>query len=264
MDFASIFLKVYEFCWQFSYKVWFLVLGNLQTFWSVSPWDSYMYWLETICVYVLFFFSFILLLCGGFFGGSFLFLNWEEMPVKVSVFITLSALACWWSVRWQIEAVKVRLEQFKKLPFLTASCVKCSKYASCILKNLMLNLCFCCINHQLWGFGFGFPPILWPSSCPKYFEDVSLVNSSPVMWLHMFHQTHNLKTIYVFIESTYSISVIQSLVLKYFVQTVFYILSLLRKLDTLQHLFKYMVACLSFSFYLACHKHCFTPRCWLK
>lgn len=149
-------------------------------------------WKPSVCMFYFFF----LLFCWfvvGFLEVLFLFLNWEEMPVKVSVFITLSALACWWSVRWQIEAVKVRLEQFKKLLFLTASCVKCSKCASCILKNLMLNLCFCCINYQLWGFGFGFPPILWPSSCPKYFEDVSLVNSSPVLWLHMFHRTHNLR-----------------------------------------------------------------------
>jgi len=58
------------------------------------------------------------------------------------------------------KQLKVRLEQFKKLPFLATSCVKCSKCASCVLTNLMLNMCFCYVNHQLWACRFILPPML--------------------------------------------------------------------------------------------------------
>lgn len=111
------------------------------------------------------------MVCDGFFGCcGFQFKPRGRAGWKFQ-FVAQSALAHWWFVGWQVEAVKVGQEQFNKLPFLTASHVKCSRCVSCILKNLMLNLFFCYVNYQLSEFSFGFPPILWSSFRPKYFED---------------------------------------------------------------------------------------------
>lgn len=190
------------------------------------------------------------MVCDGFFGCcGFQFKPRGRAGWKFQ-FVAQSALAHWWFVGWQVEAVKVGQEQFNKLPFLTASHVKCSRCVSCILKNLMLNLFFCYVNYQLSEFSFGFPPILWSSFRPKYFEDFFffLVNSPPDIWLSMLCQTHDIKTIYVFIKTTWDISITQFLVL--YAKNCFPNPYFTLKTWSLTALLEHMVTFLSFSFLL--------------
>lgn len=143
----------------------------------MCPWDSDTYRFKTSMYVLPFFFS--LLCCSfvvGFFECAFcLFKNKRKCQLK----FRFQLCYLLWHADGLLDSKYNQLDgSWTNLRSYHSSVLAVLNVVNVLLKNLMLNLCFCHVNCQLWNVGFVFPPILWSSSWPKYFEDISLVDSS--------------------------------------------------------------------------------------